>query len=48
MMVLKGYGLSLNYLKPSHRPCGDIDIWLFGKQKEADDARGTSQGTGKG
>lgn len=36
MMVLKGYGLSLNYPKPSHRPCGDIDIWLFGKQKEAD------------
>lgn len=36
MMVLKGYGLSLNYPKPSHRPCGDIDIWLFGQQKEAD------------
>lgn len=36
MMVLKGYGLSLNYPKPSHRPSGDIDIWLFGKQKEAD------------
>ncbi len=38
MMVLKGYGLSLNYPKPNHRPCGDIDIWLFGKQKEADAA----------
>ena len=37
MMVLKGYGLSLNYPKPNHRPCGDIDIWLFGKWKEADD-----------
>lgn len=36
MMVLKGYGLSLNYPKPSHRPCGDIDIWLFGRQKAAD------------
>ena len=24
--------------KPSHRPCGDIDIWQFVKQKEADDA----------
>ena len=36
MMVIKGYGLSLNYPKPSHRPCGDIDIWLFGKQKDAD------------
>lgn len=38
MMVMKGYGLSLNYPKPSHRPCGDIDIWQFGQQKEADEA----------
>lgn len=37
MMVLKGYGLSLNYPSPTHRPPGDIDIWLRGKQKEADD-----------
>ena len=36
MMVLKGYGFSLNWPKPEHRPCGDIDIWLFGQQKEAD------------
>lgn len=36
MMVLKGYGCSLNWPKPDHRPCGDIDIWLFGRQKEAD------------
>lgn len=36
MMVLKGYGLGLNYPKPNHRPCGDIDIWLFGQQQEAD------------
>lgn len=36
MMVLKGYACSLDWLKPEHRPCGDIDIWLFGKQKEAD------------
>lgn len=35
-MVLKGYGLSLNYPKPNHRPSGDIDIWLRGKQKESD------------
>lgn len=35
-MVLKGYGLSLNYPSPTHRPPGDIDIWLRGKQKEAD------------
>lgn len=36
IMLLKGYGLSLNYPKPNHRPCGDIDIYLFGKWKEAD------------
>lgn len=36
MMVLKGYSCSLNWPKPEHRPCGDIDIWLFGQQKEAD------------
>lgn len=36
MMVLKGYGCSLNWSRPEHRPCGDIDIWLFGKQKDAD------------
>ena len=38
MMVLKGYVCSLDWPKPEHRPCGDIDIWLFGKQKEADAA----------
>lgn len=37
-MVIKGYGLSLNYPKPSHRPCGDIDIWQFGQWREADNA----------
>lgn len=37
MMILKGYACSLNWPKPEHRPCGDIDIWLFGKQKEADE-----------
>lgn len=36
MMILKGYACALNWPKPNHRPCGDIDIWLFGKQKEAD------------
>lgn len=30
MMLLKGYGLSLFYPVPEHRPCGDIDIWLSG------------------
>ena len=38
MMVLKGYACSLDWPKPNHRPCGDIDIWMFGKQKEADAA----------
>ena len=28
MMVLKGYGLSLNYPVPEHRPVGDIDVYL--------------------
>ncbi len=37
MMVLKGYSCSLNWPKPEHRPCGDIDIWLFGEQKKADE-----------
>lgn len=36
MMVLKGYACSIDWPKPEHRPCGDIDIWLFGKQREAD------------
>ena len=27
-MVLKGYGLSLNWPTASHRPCGDIDVYL--------------------
>ena len=33
MMVLKGYACSLDWPKPEHRPCGDIDIWQFGQQK---------------
>lgn len=36
MMVLKGYACGLDWPRPEHRPCGDIDIWLFGRQKEAD------------
>lgn len=36
MMILKGYACSLDWPNPKHRPCGDIDIWLYGKQKEAD------------
>ena len=46
MMVLKGYACSLNWSKPEHRPCGDIDIWLFGKQKEADETLRQAQGPG--
>ncbi len=38
MMVLKGYACSINWPKPEHRPCGDIDIWLYGDYKEADSA----------
>ena len=36
MMVLKGYGLAQNYPIPGHRPCGDVDIYLFGDQEKAD------------
>ena len=36
MMVLKGYACSLDWPRPEHRPCGDIDIWLFGRSHEAD------------
>lgn len=41
MMGLKGYACSLDWPKPEHRPCGDIDIWLFGQQREADAALGS-------
>ena len=37
MMVLKGYACSINWPKPEHRPAGDIDIWLFGKYRLADE-----------
>ncbi len=37
MMILKGIGLSMLYPTPNHRPCSDIDIYLFGKQHEADE-----------
>lgn len=36
MMVMKGYGCSRNYPHPESRSVGDIDIWLFGKQKKGD------------
>lgn len=38
MMVLKGYACGVDWPKPEHRPCGDIDIWQFGHQKDADEA----------
>lgn len=31
MLVLKGIGLSADYPVPSHRECGDVDIYLFGE-----------------
>lgn len=37
MLLLKGYGLSLYWPRPEHRPCGDIDCYNFGKHKLADD-----------
>lgn len=42
MMVLKGYACALDWPKPEHRPCGDIDIWQFGQQKAADAALAAS------
>lgn len=36
LMVLKGYACAINWPKPEHRPCGDIDIWQFGQQKVVD------------
>jgi hypothetical protein len=44
MMVLKGYACSLDWPKPEHRPTGDIDIWLFGQQKEADETLAKEKG----
>lgn len=44
MMLLKGYACSLNWPKPEHRPCGDIDIWQFGQWKEADAALSKERG----
>lgn len=46
MMVLKGYACSLNWPKPEHRPCGDIDIWQFGEYKKADETLRQAQGPG--
>lgn len=37
ILLLKGYGLCLNYPIPNHRPTGDIDCYLYGKTFEADE-----------
>ena len=36
IMLIKGYACGINWPNPKHRPCGDIDVWMFGKQEEAD------------
>ena len=36
MMMLKGYGLSLYWPKPKHRPVGDLDVYLAEKWLLAD------------
>ena len=35
-MVIKGYGLSLDYPHPDHRPTGDLDVWFEKGYKVAD------------
>ena len=37
MLLLEGYGCSLCYPLPEHRPTGDVDVFLFGKKEEADE-----------
>ncbi len=46
MTLLKGYGLSLYWPVPCHRPCGDVDIWLAGRYKEGDALVKTEWGVG--
>lgn len=36
IMIIKGYGLSLNFPVPHHRPCGDIDLWFFRESHSSD------------
>ena len=47
IMILKGYGLSLCYPTPEARACSDIDIWLFGRQQQADDILRQRLGLGR-
>ena len=44
MMIVKGISCGLTWPKPEHRPYGDVDIWLFGKYKEADAAIAKEKG----
>lgn len=44
MVLLKGYGLSKYWPVPSHRPIGDIDIYLGDKWREADALIGSELG----
>ncbi len=44
MMLLKGYACGRDWPRPEHRPYGDIDIWLFGEQKEADAMMASEKG----
>lgn len=44
MMVLKGYSCSLEWPKPEHRPCGDIDIWMFGDYQKTDELLKSEKG----
>ena len=38
MMLIKGLACGIYWPKPDHRPYGDIDVWLFGKQEDADNS----------
>ena len=48
MMVLKGFACALDWPKPEHRPSGDIDIWLFGQQRDADEVLANTDFTYEG
>lgn len=37
LLLLKGIGLSKLYPKPQSRPCGDIDIYLFGEYEKGNE-----------
>lgn len=49
MLLLKGYELSLDYPEPAHRPCGDIDVWLFNENDdENENAKAVNSGGSSG